>query len=111
MKNGQVKLKISQGTREAKFSLGEGKKSTGLGFTGSVTEGCLAAQHDYFIHKMVKCVITITAKFPSKHSRAMLLTAQTLIEEMDVRFYPCSVHFERTMSFLFTQHKTSRKNV
>ena len=37
---GRVKLKISPGTGEAKFSLGEGKKSTGSGFTGSVTEGC-----------------------------------------------------------------------
>ena len=26
---------------EAKFSLGEGKKSTGSGFTGSVTERCI----------------------------------------------------------------------
>ena len=103
------KIKISPGTREAKFSLGEGKKSTGLGFTGSVTEACLAGQHDYFIHKMVKCIIT--TNFPSKHSRTMLLIAQTLIKEMDARFNPCSVHFERTMSFLFTQHKTSRKNV
>ena len=37
----RVKLKFSPGTGEAKFSLGEGKKSTGSGFTGSVTEGCL----------------------------------------------------------------------
>jgi len=38
--NWPSKLKISPGTREAKFSLGEGEKSTGSGFTGSVTEGC-----------------------------------------------------------------------
>ena len=37
---GRVKLKISPATGEAKFSLGEGKKSAGSGFTGSVTEGC-----------------------------------------------------------------------
>ena len=37
----RVKLKFSPGTGEAKLSLGEGKKSTGSGFTGSVTEGCL----------------------------------------------------------------------
>ena len=36
----RVKLEISPGTREAKFSPGEGKKSTGSGFTRSVTEGC-----------------------------------------------------------------------
>ena len=34
---GRVKFKISPGTGKAKFSLGEGKKSTGSGFTGSVT--------------------------------------------------------------------------
>ena len=39
---GRVKLKISPGTREAKFSLAEGKNSTGSGFTGSVTEECEA---------------------------------------------------------------------
>ena len=37
---GRVKLRISPVTGEAKFSLGEGKKSTGSGFAGSVTEGC-----------------------------------------------------------------------
>ena len=37
---GQVKLKFSRGTRDAKFLLGEGKKSTRSGFTGFVTEGC-----------------------------------------------------------------------
>ena len=37
----RVKFKILPGTREAKFSLGEGKKSIGSGFTGSVTEGCI----------------------------------------------------------------------
>ena len=37
---GQVKLKFSPGTLEAKFSLGEWNKSNGQGFTGSVTEGC-----------------------------------------------------------------------
>ena len=37
---GQVKSKFSPLTKEVKFSLGEGKKSTGSGFTGSVTEGC-----------------------------------------------------------------------
>ena len=36
----QVKLKISPGTGDAEYSVGEGKKSTGSGFTGSVTEGC-----------------------------------------------------------------------
>ena len=36
---GQVKFKISPGTGEAKFSLGEtGKKFNVSGFTGSVTE-------------------------------------------------------------------------
>ena len=34
---GWVKLNISASAGEIKFSLGEGKKSTGLGFTGSVT--------------------------------------------------------------------------
>jgi len=38
---GRVKLKSSLATGQAKFSLGEGMKSTGLGFTGSVTEGCI----------------------------------------------------------------------
>ena len=39
---GRVKLKVSPGTTEkAKFSLGDGKKSTGSGFAGSVTEGCV----------------------------------------------------------------------
>ena len=37
---GRVKLKISPGNGEDKFLLGEGKKSTGSGFTGSVTEWC-----------------------------------------------------------------------
>ena len=37
---GRVKLKISSATGEAKSSLGEGKKSTGWGFTGSITEEC-----------------------------------------------------------------------
>ena len=37
----RIKGKISVRTEEAKFSLSEGKKSTGSGFTGSVTEGCL----------------------------------------------------------------------
>ena len=41
---GCVKLKISPGTEEAKFSLGEGEKSTGSGFNGSVTEGCLVGE-------------------------------------------------------------------
>ena len=36
----RVKLKISPDTREAKFSLGEGNKSAGSGFAGSVTEPC-----------------------------------------------------------------------
>ena len=44
---GRVKFKISPGTGEAKFSLGKRRKSTGSGFTGSVTEGCLVGQHDY----------------------------------------------------------------
>ena len=43
---GRVKLKISPGTGEAKFSLGERKKSTGLGFTRSVTEGCFKSDND-----------------------------------------------------------------
>ena len=38
---GRVNLEISPDTREVKFSLGEGKKSTGSGFTGSVIEGWL----------------------------------------------------------------------
>ena len=37
---GRVKLKILLGIGEAKFSQGEGKQSTGSGFTGSVTEEC-----------------------------------------------------------------------
>ena len=42
LQTGQVKLKVSPGTTEkVKFSLGEGKKSTGSGFAGSVTEGCV----------------------------------------------------------------------
>ena len=40
----RAKLKISPGTGEAKFSLGERKQSTGSGFTGSVTEGCFILQ-------------------------------------------------------------------
>ena len=41
---GRVKLQIRHaGTGEAKFSLGEGKISTGSGFTGSVTKGCFAS--------------------------------------------------------------------
>ena len=39
---GRVKLKILPCTGEAKFSLGEGKKSTGSAFTMSVTEGCVS---------------------------------------------------------------------
>ena len=35
----QIKLKISPGTGEAKSSLGEEKKSTGSGFTGSYRAG------------------------------------------------------------------------
>ena len=38
---GQLKLKFSPGTGEAKFSLSEGKKSIESGFTESVTEGNL----------------------------------------------------------------------
>ena len=38
--NWPSKLKISPGTRKAKFLLGEGEKLTWSGFTGSVTEGC-----------------------------------------------------------------------
>ena len=37
---GLVKLKISPGIGDAKFSLNEEKKSAGSGSTGSVTEGC-----------------------------------------------------------------------
>ena len=50
---GRVKLKVSPGTTEkAKFSLGDGKKSTGLGFAGSVTEGCvLGLYFSWFILK------------------------------------------------------------
>ena len=36
---GWIKLKISPGTGEAKFLQGEGKKCTGWGCTGSVTQG------------------------------------------------------------------------
>ena len=39
-KNGWVKKKYSLGSGETKFPLGRGKKSTGSGSTGSVTEGC-----------------------------------------------------------------------
>ena len=35
---GRVKLNISASAGEVKFSLGKGKKSAWLGFTGSVTE-------------------------------------------------------------------------
>ena len=38
---GRIKLKISPGIGEAKFSLCVEEKSTGSGFTGSVTEGCV----------------------------------------------------------------------
>ena len=42
LQTGRVKLKVLPGTTEkAKFSLGDGKKSTGSGFAGSVTEGCV----------------------------------------------------------------------
>ena len=44
---GRVQLKISPGTGEAKFSLGEGKKSSNSGFTGSVTEG--SASHNFIL--------------------------------------------------------------
>ena len=40
-KNGWVKKKFSLGSGETKFPLGRGKKSTGSGSTGSVTEGCM----------------------------------------------------------------------
>ena len=40
---GRVKIKISPGTGETKFSLGDRKKFTGSSFTGSVTEGCIGA--------------------------------------------------------------------
>ena len=43
---GRGKLKFSPGTGEDKFSLGGGKKSTGSGFTWSVTERCLKAGKD-----------------------------------------------------------------
>ena len=39
---GRVKSKFSPRTKEAKYSLDEGKKSTGSGFTGPVTEGCVS---------------------------------------------------------------------
>ena len=42
-KNGWVKKKYSLGSGETKFPLGRGKKSTGSGSTGSVTEGCYHA--------------------------------------------------------------------
>ena len=35
---GRLKLNISASAGEVKVSLGKGKRSTGLGFTGSVTE-------------------------------------------------------------------------
>ena len=35
---GRVRLNISASAEEVTFSVGEGKKSTGLGFTESVTE-------------------------------------------------------------------------
>ena len=39
---GRVKLKISPRTTEkARFSLGDAKSSTGSGFAGSFTEGCV----------------------------------------------------------------------
>ena len=43
-KNGWVKKKYSLGSGETKFPLGRGKKSTGSGSTGSVTEGCTLRQ-------------------------------------------------------------------
>jgi len=45
-KTGRGKLKFSPGTGEDKFSLGGGKKSTGSGFTWSVTERCFKAGKD-----------------------------------------------------------------
>ena len=42
LQTGRVKSKFSPRTKEAKFSLGEGKKSTGSGFIESVTEGCVS---------------------------------------------------------------------
>ena len=39
---GRVKSKFSPRAKEAKYSLDEGKKSTGSGFTGSVAEGCVS---------------------------------------------------------------------
>ena len=45
---GRIKLNISSGTWEAKFSFGKGKQSTGSGFTGSVTEGCFRLNHSCF---------------------------------------------------------------
>ena len=39
---GRVKSKFSPRAKEAKFSLGEGKKRAGSGFIGSVTEGCVS---------------------------------------------------------------------
>ena len=43
-KNGWVKKIYSLGSGETKFPLGRGKKSTGSGSTGSVTEGCKLLQ-------------------------------------------------------------------
>ena len=45
-KTGRGKLKFSPVTGEDKFSLGGGKKSTGSGFTWSVTERCFKAGKD-----------------------------------------------------------------
>ena len=54
---GRVKLKISPGIGEAKFSLGEGKKSIGSGFTGSITEGYMNAV-DIHIYTDGRCLST-----------------------------------------------------
>ena len=54
-KNGWVKKKYSLGSGETKFPLGRGKKSTGSGSTGSVTEGCYKRGH----HSTIATIMTM----------------------------------------------------
>ena len=58
-KNGWVKKKYSLGSGETKFPLGRGKKSTGSGSTGSVTEGCMVW---WFFETKAFCALRKKAK-------------------------------------------------
>ena len=72
LQTGQVKLKVSPGTTEkAKFSLGDGKKSTGSGFAGSVTEGCVLGLYFSWFLLITFISVAINSAF------IYLLTTQT----------------------------------